>query len=271
MTVVSGEVRPAAVAGRFYPAEQDALRRTVLGFLSQPDLDHGPDRSTAWPKAIIAPHAGYRYSGAVAATAWTALRPARGLVRRVILAGPAHHVAVRGVAVPSATAFATPLGPGAVDDDARRQAEELTGVVVDDRAHRPEHSLEVQLPFLLAVLGAVDVLPLLVAWSGVEVFADLLDVLWDGDETTIVVSTDLSHYHPAGVARSLDRDTADRICRLDAPAPDAACGAAAVAGLLVAARRHDLAVRVLDLRNSADVSADDRRTVGYGAFALTPR
>jgi AmmeMemoRadiSam system protein B len=268
---MGGEVRPAAVAGRFYPAEPDALRRLVLGYLSQPDLDDAPDGSAAAPKAIIAPHAGYRYSGAVAATAHAALRASRGRVRRVILAGPAHHVAVRGVALPSASAFATPLGPVAIDDEARRWAQELAGVVVDDGAHRPEHSLEVQLPFLLAVLGAVDVLPLLVAWSGVDVFAELLDALWGGDDTAIVVSTDLSHYHPADVARSLDRETAGRICRLDAPTPDGACGAAAVAGLLVAARRHDLVVRVLDLRNSADVSADDRRTVGYGAFALAAR
>jgi AmmeMemoRadiSam system protein B len=260
--VIGGE-RAAAVAGRFYPAERQELWRTLVGLLGKPDLqaDHPV-------KAIIAPHAGYRYSGSVAATAYAVLAPHRGTVRRVVLAGPAHSAPVRTVAVSGAAALATPLGPVQVDDAARQEALGVRGVGIDDRAHEPEHSLEVHLPFLIATLGDVAVLPLLVGWSGVDVFADVLDVLWGGAETCIVVSTDLSHYHEADVARTLDRRTAARICQLDAPEPEAACGAAAVAGLLEAARRHHLGVRLLDLRNSADVTADDRRTVGYGAFAL---
>lgn len=263
---VTSAARPTAVAGSFYPRQPERLWRHVRDLLDAappPGGDH-----VRPPKAIIAPHAGYSYSGPIAATAYASLAPAKETVKRVILAGPAHFWPVPGVAVPAATAFDTPLGPVAVDDEARTRALDVSGVEVDDRPYDGEHSLEVQLPFVVAVLGEVSVLPLLVGRSGAGAFADVLDVLWGGSETCFVVSTDLSHYHDAAVACALDRRTAERICRLEAPAPAAACGSAAVAGLLLAARRHALGVRLLELRNSADTCGDPERVVGYGAFAL---
>jgi AmmeMemoRadiSam system protein B len=263
---VSGWTRAAAVAGAFYPADPDALRRTVAGHLDSA----APPSDESAPKAVIAPHAGYVYSGPVAATAYRTLVAARPTVRRVVLAGPAHFVPLRGVAVSSADAFATPLGTVTVDDAARACALDVDGTVVDDAAHADEHSLEVHLPFLTAVLGEVPVLPLLVGRDGPVVLADVLDALWGGDETRIVVSTDLSHYHDDATAKAIDRETADAIvARCDTLHPERACGSAAVLGLLEAARRHDLTVRLLDLRTSADTAGDPRRVVGYGAFTLT--
>ena len=189
-------------------------------------------------------------------------------MRRVVLAGPAHFSPVEGLALSSAAAFATPLGPVSIDVDARRQALDVPDVCLDDAAHAREHSVEIHLPFLMTVLGDVSVLPLLVERSGAGVFADVLDVLWGGPETLVVISTDLSHYHDRRVARMLDGRTAELICPRDPPAPAAACGAAAVAGMLLAARRHQLDVRPLDLRNSADTAGSPERVVGYGAFAL---
>ena len=259
-------VRQAAVAGHFYPSQPDQLRRLVAQLLGGA---HPPDDDRTTPKAIIAPHAGYRYSGPIAATAYAALAPAKGIVTRVIVAGPAHFHPVGGVAVSSATAFATPLGPVTVDEEARRQALGVAGVVVDDRAHAAEHSVEVHLPFVIAALGDVAILPLVVGRSGGRVLADVLDVLWGGPETRIVISTDLSHYLDAAVARPLDARTAAAICRLECPGPEEACGAAAVGGMVHAARRHELDVRLLDLRNSGDLCGDTTRVVGYGAFALS--
>jgi MEMO1 family protein len=189
-------------------------------------------------------------------------------VRRVVIAGPSHFWPVDGVAVSSATAFATPIGLAAVDEEARLQALGVRGVLIDDDAHAAEHSLEVQLPFVAAVFGDVPFLPLAVGRSGAAVLDDVLEVLWDGAATCVVISTDLSHYHCASKARRLDAHTAESICRLEAPTPDMACGAAAVAGMLMAARRHALDVELLDLRSSADTAGDPERVVGYGAFAL---
>jgi AmmeMemoRadiSam system protein B len=266
---VSGWVRRPAVAGSFYPSDPAALRTMVAGHL---DAAGPPDwcGAAGTPKALIAPHAGYRYSGPIAATAYRSFAGAVGTVRRVVVAGPSHFVPLDGVAVSSADAFATPLGPVTVDEAARDRATAVAGVIVDDRAHADEHSLEVHLPFLAAVVGDVPVLPLLVGRGGPAVLADVLDALWGGDETRIVVSTDLSHYHDDFTAKAIDRETAalivDRDVRL---APERACGASAVTGLLEAARRHDLTVRLLDLRTSADTAGDPSRVVGYGAFALT--
>jgi AmmeMemoRadiSam system protein B len=262
---VTGWTRPPAVAGSFYPADPVALRRALAGHLAE--AAPPPDASS--PKALIAPHAGYVYSGPVAATAYRTLATSRATVRRVLLAGPAHFVPLRGVAMSSADAFATPLGPTTVDDEARARALGVDGTVVDDSAHADEHSLEVHLPFLTQVLGPVPVLPLLVGRGAPAVLADVLDALWGGDETRVVVSTDLSHYHDDATAKAIDRETADAIvARCETLHPERACGASAVLGLLEAARRHGLTVRLLDLRTSGDTAGDPRRVVGYGAFAL---
>lgn len=263
-----GWVRPPAVAGTFYPADADQL-------LSALERATGPDRAggarrTDWPKAIIAPHAGYVYSGPIAATAYATVAAGAGTVRRVVLAGPCHRVPVRGIAVSSASAFGTPLGPVRVDAAGREAALSVDGVAVDDAAHELEHSIEVHLPFVQQVLGDVAVAPLVVGAGPPSILADVLDVLWGGPETLIIVSTDLSHYHDDATAKRLDRITADAIVggRVDAISSTDACGAAPVRGLLLAAARHGLTVTLLDLRTSADTAGTPDRVVGYGAFAV---
>jgi AmmeMemoRadiSam system protein B len=258
-------VRPTAVAGTFYPRDAAELETVVDHDLA--DAPHGGPV----PKAVIAPHAGYVYSGPIAGSAYARLEPGRGAIERVILLGPAHRVPVDGMAVPSVDAFATPFGPVAVDDDARARALELPGVHVDDRAHAPEHSLEVHLPFLVRTLGpGIRVLPVVVGHATADEVAALLDALWGGPETVIVVSSDLSHYHDYGTATARDRATATAIVerRWDEIGPYDACGAYPVRGLLEIARRKDLTVELLDLRNSGDTAGDRSRVVGYGAFAV---
>jgi AmmeMemoRadiSam system protein B len=262
---VSG-VRPPAVAGLFYPAEPRELAATVAGALAV----EVPDDEAA-PKALIVPHAGYVYSGQTAGIGYARLRGLRGTVTRVVLLGPAHREWVEGLAVPSVDAFATPLGAVPVDDVLRRRVLELPCVAVDDRAHAREHSLEVQLPFLLATLGTFTLLPLAVGDASSEQVAAVLEAVWGGPETLVVVSSDLSHYHDYERARARDARTASAIVAQTerAIADDDACGARPVRGLLVAARARGLAVRLLDLRSSGDTAGDRDRVVGYGAFAVS--
>lgn len=260
-------VRPAAVAGTFYADDPRELTSIV-----DHDLAEGtPANGQPVPKALIAPHAGFRYSGPIAGHAYARLTPARGTITRVVLLGPAHRVPVDGMAVPSVDAFATPLGAVTVDAEARRIALDAGAVYVDDRAHAPEHSLEVHLPFLLRALGPdIEVLPVLVGHPTADQVAALIELLWGGPETLIVVSSDLSHYHDYATAVARDRGTAQAILdkHPDVIGPYEACGAYPVRGLLEVARRKDLDVELLDLRNSGDTSGDKSRVVGYGAFAL---
>jgi AmmeMemoRadiSam system protein B len=268
---VTTSTRPAAVAGLFYPDDPEELRSMVDADLAAGARNDRTGNAHP-PKAIVAPHAGYVYSGPVAGTAYARLGPRRGTVDRVLLLGPAHRVAVRGIAVPGVDAFAGPLGPTPIDADARQQALTCPGVHVDDVAHADEHSLEVHLPFLQRVLGTDGwrVLPLLVGRASPTEVATVLDLLWGGPETLIVVSSDLSHYHRQSVARRLDRRTAEAIVARDVERldPTDACGAHPLAGLLLAARHHDLDVELLDLRTSADTAGEPSRVVGYGAFAV---
>lgn len=262
-------VRPAAVAGAFYPGEGAALAAEVAAHLGDA---RQPPAATRAPKAIIAPHAGYMYSGAVAGSIYARLAPLRGRVRRVVLAGPAHRVHLRGVAIPSAHAFATPLGEVVLDREALEALRALPCVEVSDRAHALEHSLEVHLPFLQAVLGTFRLVPLVVGDASPEEAARVLDAVWGGDETLVVVSSDLSHYLPYAAACRCDRDTAEAILRLEADlVPEEACGAAPINGLLLAARAHGLAAELVDLRNSGDTAGGRDRVVGYGAFAFGAR
>ncbi len=228
------------------------------------------DRSA--PKALIVPHAGYVYSGPVAASGYARLIPSAAGITRVVLLGPAHRVPVEGMAVPTVDGFTTPLGTVPVDDDARGQALSCRGVHRDDRAHADEHSLEVHLPFLQRVLGPEgwSILPLVVGRADPGAVADLLDALWGGPETLIVVSSDLSHYHDAATASRLDARTARAIVERDTTHldPSDACGAYPLRGLLLAAERHDLPVHLLDLRTSADTAGGPQRVVGYGAFTV---
>jgi AmmeMemoRadiSam system protein B len=252
----------------FYPDDANVLRAAVDEYVTAAVYDG------AAPKAIVVPHAGYVYSGPTAGVGYASVTPLAGTVTRVVLLGPAHRVPVDGLAVPSVDAFATPLGPVAVDNEARDVALACDGVTVDDLPHAPEHSLEVHLPFLVRTLGPdIRVLPLVVGHAAPGVVADVLDALWGGDETLIVVSSDLSHYEDYASARAHDERTAAAIVdgAIDRIDPYDACGAYPVCGLLTAARRHDLGVRLLDLRSSGDTAGPRDRVVGYGAFALAPR
>jgi hypothetical protein len=226
---------------------------------------------SVWPKAIIVPHAGYMYSGRVAANAFVLLVPSRGIVQRVVLLGPSHHLAFDGLALPSHTAFETPLGCVPIDESARRLLLALPFAHVLDDAHHWEHSLEVQLPFLQEVLGAFEVLPIAVGRATPAQVAEALETLWGGDETLIVVSSDLSHYHDYGTAKRMDEATAGAIETFDSErlAHEDACGRIGVQGLLGAARRHSLVASTLDLRSSGDTAGGRDEVVGYGAWAFT--
>jgi MEMO1 family protein len=259
-------IRPAAVAGSFYPGDATALAAEVAAYLAEAAIDAHAAHA---PKAIIAPHAGYMYSGPVAASIYARLAPLQGIVRRVVLAGPAHRVYVRGAAVPAASAFASPLGNVRVDLEAVALLRALPFVEVSDRAHALEHSLEVHLPFLQSMLGDFGLVPVVVGDADPAEMASLFEALWGGEETLIVVSSDLSHYHAYDAARRRDRGTAGVIMNLDARlVPEEACGAAPINGLLRAARHHELAAELVDLRNSGDTAGTRDRVVGYGAFAF---
>ncbi|MGE0357502.1 MAG: AmmeMemoRadiSam system protein B [Burkholderiales bacterium] len=259
-------IRPAAVAGAFYPGDAERLAAEVGERLRAAPAPRPGERA---PKAIIAPHAGYIYSGPVAASAYARVAPLRGRISRVVLAGPAHRVAVRGAAVPAVGAFATPLGTIALDGEALERLRRLPFVETSDPAHALEHSLEVHLPFLQAVLGDFRLVPVVVGGATPAQMAALLEEVWGGDETLVVASTDLSHFLPYDAARERDRATASAILAM-APGlePEDACGAAPVNGLLVAARRRGLEIELLDLRNSGDTAGGRGQVVGYGAFAL---
>ena len=222
------------------------------------------------PKALIVPHAGYPYSGPIAASAYAPLAALRHRIRRVVLLGPTHRVAVVGLALPAATAFQTPLGTVPLDLEAMDILRPFPQVSVNSAAHALEHSLEVQLPFLQTVLETFLLVPLAVGMASPEAVAEVLEALWGGPETLLVVSSDLSHYLPYAQAQALDGSTCDRIVGLQLLAShEQACGATPVNGLLLAARRHGLKAQLLDLRNSGDTSGDRSSVVGYGAFAFT--
>ena len=260
-------VREAVVDGLFYPAAPAVLRAQVVDYLAAVGA---PDDVGRTPKLLIAPHAGYEYCGAVAAHVYALLgRRREPIVRRVVLLGPAHRVALGGLAAPSAESFETPLGQVALDLAALAGLDDLPQVVRSDRAHAHEHSLEVQLPFLQTVLGSFTLVPLVVGDADAEAVAQVLERLWGGDETLIVISSDLSHYLRYEQARAADQGTVQRILALDAGLrPHEACGAAAINGALLAARRHRLAPRLLALGNSGDTAGDRDRVVGYGAIAF---
>lgn len=259
-------VRAPAVAGTFYPADPGVLSRTVDELLAVADRSH---RDAFAPKALVVPHAGYIYSGAIAASAYSRLHAARGAIRRVVLLGPVHRVPVRGLALPGVDAFETPLGTIPLDRDAIARVRHLPQVVESAPAHALEHSLEVHLPFLQRVLGSFTLVPFAVGDATREEVAAVLEVLWGGDETLIVVSSDLSHYLPYDDARKTDSHTAARVLDLRSDIDhDHACGGTPINGLLLAAHRRKLKVQLLDLRNSGDTAGTKDRVVGYGSFAV---
>lgn len=260
-------VRPAAVAGMFYPGTPTVLSAAVQAYLA--DAGSMQETRDPLPKALIVPHAGYVYSGPVAAPAYRRIAAGRASVRRVVLLGPVHRVPIRGLALPAAQAFATPLGTVEVDAEAAARALDLPQVQVSEAAHALEHSLEVQLPFLQTVLDDFKIVPFAVGDATPEEVGEVIDRLWGGSETLIVVSSDLSHYHPYAAARQIDRGTATAILALDASIDhEQACGATPINGFALCARRHHLKPELLDLRNSGDTAGDKSRVVGYAAFAF---
>lgn len=264
-------IRPAAVAGMFYDADPRVLRQDVEGYLEQTGRS-GPESGVP-PKAIIAPHAGYVYSGPVAGSAYATVKSLREQIKRVVLLGPAHRVYVRGIAASTAEAFATPLGGVPVDQEAIRElVDEFGCLQYSDEAHAMEHSLEVQLPFLQDIFDDFTLLPFAVSDATPAQVEALLDRLWGGDETLIVVSSDLSHYRSYEAAREIDGFTSDQIQRLiaDKLTGQHACGFMPIGGLLRAAAKHGLRCEILDTRSSGDTAGPRDRVVGYGAYAFYP-
>jgi AmmeMemoRadiSam system protein B len=258
-------IREPAVAGTFYPSQSEQLANNVnelLGMVETAEL-------AARPKAFIVPHAGYIYSGLTAAVAYASLLECAADIRRVVLLGPVHRVPVRGLALPNLEAFATPLGTVELDLVAITNIQSMPQIVMSEAAHRLEHSLEVQLPFLQTVLDDFKLIPLAVGDASPEEVAEVLEKLWGGPETLIVISSDLSHYHSYRRAQSVDRKTVDTILDLrELTSYEQACGAAPINGLLLTACHHGLKPHLLDLRNSGDTAGDKQRVVGYAAFAF---
>ncbi len=258
-------IRRPVVAGMFYPDDANELQSLVSNFLDQAKPAPGPA-----PKAIIAPHAGYVYSGPVAASAYSALRPVHDQIKRVVLLGPSHRVVFEGLAAPSVELFATPLGNISIDRSAIEEILSLPQVQLLDNAHAQEHSLEVHLPFLQEVLDDFTLVPLVVGNASGAQVGEVLEQLWGGPETLIVVSSDLSHYHPYSLAQRLDESTSRAIeeLRLEDIGYEDACGRNPVAGLIYVARERGLNIDTIDLRNSGDTAGPRDQVVGYGAYVL---
>jgi AmmeMemoRadiSam system protein B len=260
----SAKIRPPAVAGLFYPREPSQLRDVVSEYLAQ-----APTSSGATPKALIVPHAGYIYSGSTAAAAYAQVIHRRRDIRRIVLIGPSHRVYLRGMAVPAAEAFQTPLGMVPVDLELKARLLAREWVVESDGPHASEHSLEVQLPFLQMLFDDFTLLPLALGSVSAQAVAAALAEVWGGEETLVLVSSDLSHYLPYDAARELDSHTIAAIMRHDPILTgEQACGCAGINGLSFLARERGLGIAEIARCNSGDTAGDRTRVVGYGAFAL---
>lgn len=255
------------MAGSFYPGAPAQLAAQVDQLLSS-----APPPGEELPCALVVPHAGYLYSGPIAASAYAQLGPRARRIRRVVLLGPSHFVPLRGMALPEAQALATPLGEVRLDAAAAATASRFRQVQPSAPAHAREHSLEVQLPFLQRALERFTILPLVAGEAEPELLADLLEALLSESETLALISTDLSHYLSYQEAREVDGATASRLLSLgeEPIKPEEACGSVVLNGLISWARRKKLRAAQLDLRNSGDTAGEKRQVVGYGAFALYP-
>jgi hypothetical protein len=262
-------IRPPAVAGMFYPGDPNTLRDDLATCLAVPPAPTFVPATSGLLKAVIVPHAGYVYSGGTAGRAYALLAPLAGRIRRVVLLGPCHRVSVRGLAAPTVNAFATPLGDIPLDRSALDALADLPQVVASDAAHAQEHSLEVQLPFLQAVLGEFKLVPLAVGQTGTAEVAQVIARLWGGPETLIVISSDLSHFHGYAEARKIDGATAEHILALEQLTSfEQACGALPINGLIAVARQRGLRIERIAQCNSGDTAGDKSRVVGYASFAL---
>jgi len=256
-------IRPPAVAGMFYPANPDVLRDMI-----EQDLAQATPSVASAPKVLIVPHAGYIYSGSIAASAFVLLKPYRQLIKRVVIIGPSHRVGFNGVAISSADYFKTPLGLLCIDKDAQAKLSGIAGVHINDEAHAAEHSLEVQLPFLQDLLDEFAIVPIVAGNASPQLIAEIIETLWGGTETLIVISSDLSHFHDYQTAQQLDQATSQAILDLDVNKLDSehACGCVGIRGLLAFAQYHPLQATILDLRNSGDTAGSKDSVVGYGAY-----
>lgn len=260
-------IRQAAVAGLFYPADPEILHDMIerdLGQISSLAV-------TSSPKVLIVPHAGYIYSGPIAASAFALLKQSQHLIKRVVIIGPSHRVGFRGVALSSADYFDLPLGRIPIDKVAQAKLLEIDGVHIIDDAHAAEHSLEVQLPFLQYILDDFSIVPIVAGDASSELIAEVIATLWGGAETLIVISSDLSHYHDYQTAQQLDQITSQAILELDVNTIDSqhACGCVGIRGLLTFAQQHPMKAAIVDLRNSGDTAGSKDSVVGYGAYSFT--
>ena len=258
-------IRSTAVAGMFYPNDPSELHADLEELLQHANADKEQ------PKAVIVPHAGYIYSGPIAATAYASFYKQHLTINRIILMGPAHRVAFHGIAASSADFFSTPLGDIPVDHTSLESSIEDGSVKYFDLAHEQEHCLEVQLPFLQQILGNdFAIVPLVVGDTNSSHVADVLRALWGGPETLIVISSDLSHYHDYETAKQLDMQTTTSIEQFHGEQLnfDSACGRLPIQGLLEIAKEFGLRCKTMDLRNSGDTAGSHDRVVGYGAYAF---
>ncbi len=253
-------IRNPAVAGMFYPADPEELQTTIHNMLAKAKADQPV------PKAIIAPHAGYIYSGPVAASAYACLASATNTIKQIILLGPSHRYPFRGIAAPEADIFATPLGQIKIDQ--KNIAKIASQIIISDAAHAEEHSLEVQLPFLQILLKDFSLIPLVIGMTDADHIAKILDQLWGGDETLIIISSDLSHYHDYATAQNMDQQAVQAILDLKPEAlnEDQACGRLPIKGLLQIAAQKKLKPQLIDLRNSGDTAGPKNQVVGYAAI-----
>lgn len=259
------QIRQPAVAGMFYPSDKQSLAHDIHQYLDQANTE-----LASIPKALVVPHAGYIYSGPVAAFAYKKLLPVKEKINRVVLLGPSHRVAFHGLAAPQSSFFSTPLGDIPIDRQSIELVADLPQVIISEQAHLEEHSLEVQLPFLQEVLKKFTLVPLVVGDADRYEVAEVIEKLWGDENTLIVISTDLSHYHSYNEAKQMDRATSDAIVNLKAEqiGYDDACGRNGLKGMITVAQEKQLAAEILDLRNSGDTAGDKSRVVGYGAYAF---
>jgi AmmeMemoRadiSam system protein B len=261
----NSSVRPPAVAGLFYPGDEHELRDAVSAYLAQ----HKTETTGTPPKALIVPHAGYIYSGGIAAAAYATVANLRRSIRRVVLIGPSHRVYLRGMAAPAADSFATPLGRIEIDRALKAALLQRADVVEADAPHAQEHCLEVQLPFLQTLFDDFTLLPLVLGSVAPEQVAAALEEVWGDAATLVLVSSDLSHYHPYEQARQIDAGTSASILRREPTlVGEQACGCVAINGLLYLAGQRDFAISQIARCNSGDTAGDRSRVVGYGAFAV---
>lgn len=257
-------IRPAAVAGLFYPESSKQLHRDIQAYLTEASY-----QSNQCPKAVIVPHAGYVYSGIVAGAVYSIVKQFRDQYQRVVLLGPCHYVGVRGLALPTAEYFSTPLGDIPIDKELSQKISHLPQVITSAAAHAREHSLEVQLPFLQEVLDEFTLLPLVVGQATVAEVAEVLSCLWGVENTLFVISSDLSHFLAYEEAKIVDSETSQMILAKDEHiTPEQACGCYSINGLLHLAKEQGLSIECIDRRNSGDTAGNKDRVVGYGSYVL---